>query len=348
MTAMIARLLLQTACLTALPADSNSGMSPVTALPATAGQKSRPQNRNSAPANANELRATVGLTKLPIQELTGPHADRARHILKQPVLRRSRPPEVFACDPVLLEWLFSHPIWATELWRAMGVPISSLSRVGDGYECREDNALARIHVVHQSPGIRVIYCYGEAKRPPLPGKLRAEMVVVQRYAYSKMTDGQYHAVQQLEAFAYAEGAALKAIMKLTRGACEQVVDRCLQDMTIYFALLARVLQLQPAWALENIERVRATMPEAETREIAAMVARNPGRRATSNSGELAEKLLKPATTIAEPMGRPTAVVTQPSPFVSSWTLDASPAVNEASRSPANDPRAARPATTIRR
>lgn len=280
----------------------------------------RAEPRTNATAAATGQAQVVG-PKIPFQSLSGPFADRTRLILRQPIVKRVRAAEVFPCDPMLLEWLFNHPLWATELWRTMGVAISPLTKVGDGYECREENAMARVHVIHAEPGLRIAYCVGEARRPPLPGKLRAEMVVVQRYGFAKQTDGQYYAVQQLEAYAFAEGVALKTIMKLTRSACEQMVDHCLHDLTIYFAMLSRVLQVQPKWALEHVDRIRTSMPADEAVELTAIIARNPGRVRHQES-MAAQKIGGEAPASPEPPPEPhgQATVAPKSPFVSSWTV----------------------------
>lgn len=204
------------------------------------------------------------LARLPLAALAGPHRERVVEILQQPVLYRRGPVEAFPCHPQLLEWLMNHPVAVAEFWRELGLLLSEIEPIDGGYQCREGNtALVKFYQVHSAPNLRIVYCAGEASRPPLPGKLRAEIVYVYRYHFARQPDGQYFVIQQIESFSTAPGATLKAVMKLTRAATNRLVDQSMQDMTIYFSLMCRVMQLRPRWTLEALPVVQAKLPDDE-------------------------------------------------------------------------------------
>ncbi|MFO0948839.1 MAG: hypothetical protein U1D30_23445 [Planctomycetota bacterium] len=234
---------------------------------------------SARPAQANDPQASTetsdhsrALARLPLDSIQGPHRERVLEILKTPVLYRRGPVEAYPCHPQLLEWLMNHPVAVAEFWRQLGMLLSEVETIEGGYQCREGNtALVKFYQIHAVPNLRIVYCTGEASRPPLPGKLRAEIVYVYRYHFAKQPDGQYFVIQQIESYSTAPGATLKAVMKLTRAATNRLVDQSMQDMTIYFSLMCRVMQLRPRWTLEALPVVQAKLPDDEWSELSKIL-----------------------------------------------------------------------------
>ena len=210
---------------------------------------------------------------LPLDRLTGPHADRVREILGNHLLYRRAPIEVFRCEPALVEWCIRNPLLVAEFWRELGLLISEIEPAEDGYQCREGNtSLVRFHLVHNSHNVRIVYCYGEAARPPIPAKLQAEMVLVQRYHYSRAPDGSYFVIQQLESFSTAKGPALKLLMKIARGTTHRLVDQSMEDMSLYFCFIARLMQVRPVWGQTALAQVRERVSRQELDELETILA----------------------------------------------------------------------------
>jgi hypothetical protein len=221
-------------------------------------------------------RARQAKAKLPLEKIAGPHRERILEILDKPLFYRRSRVEAFPCDPDLLEWLINHPTMVSEYWRRLGLQVNPVAELEDGYECREnDNLTVRFHVAYQSAEMRILYCIGEAKRPPLPGKHKAEMVLVHRYRFSRSPDGMYYVVQQVDGYVSAKGPTLKFVMKVADSTCEQVIDRCLEDMMIYFSVLCRIVQLRPHWALATLEEIRKQGPIKDDRELAIILQSLP-------------------------------------------------------------------------
>lgn len=215
---------------------------------------------------ADEARADIEKTlrRIPLSALEGPHRERVEEILTHPLLYRRGPVEAYPCKPELLDWLMRHPLVVAEFWRQMGLLVTDLVPLEDGYECVEGNTLrVRFHEVYSGPNLRIVYCSGEAGRPPLPGKLRAEIVYVFRYHFARQPDGHYFVIQQMESFSTAKGAALKTLMKLTRAVTHRMVDQSMQDMTLYFSLMCRIMQMRPEWSKQLIKAAGTKHPEAD-------------------------------------------------------------------------------------
>lgn len=213
------------------------------------------------------------LRRIPLHALGGPHRERVQEILTEPLLYRRGPVEAYPCKPELLDWLVRHPLVVAEFWRQMGLLITELKPLEDGYECFEGNVLhVRFHEVYSGPNLRIVYCTGEAGRPPLPGKLRAEIVYVYRYHFARQPDGHYYVIQQMESFSTAKGAALKALMKLTRSVTNKLVDQSMQDMTIYFSLMCRIMQMRPEWSKQLVEAVRPKHPTADFAKLESILS----------------------------------------------------------------------------
>lgn len=234
----------------------------------------------SAPSGAHHAsgkqEAVRFSTPIPFEAVQGPYRERVLTILNRPILHRRGPAEIFPCYPALFEWLLDHPAWVAEYWRQLGLLVSPVELLKDGYRCREgERSTAQFHVVYSSPEMRIVYCVGETRRPPLPGSLRAEMVVVHRYRFSRQPDGTYLLVQQLEGFVVADGTAVKTIMKLTRSSCEELVDHCLQDLMVYFSVMCRVIQVRPSWSLQALTRVRSSFAANEAADFEALLRQIP-------------------------------------------------------------------------
>lgn len=203
-----------------------------------------------------ETDPSASVSKLPLEQFAGPHGARTKEILERPLVYRRGPIEVIACQPELLEYLVDHPAVAADYWKRLGLEVSEVESIPDGFRCRDGKrSSVSFHVVFASEELRVLYCIGEAKQPLLPAPLRAELVIVQRFRIARRADGRCYLVQQLEGFASAKGPALKAAMKLGKSVSQQVVDQCLQEMTIYFTVISRVMEIRPKWSLAGIAAI---------------------------------------------------------------------------------------------
>lgn len=229
-------------------------------------------------------------TRFPMAGIEGPHAPRVREIVEKPILYRRGPLEVIPCPPGLLEWLVKNPDLVAEYWKELGAQVSEIETTEDGYIARDsDRLLITFHVLVEQPDLRVVYCLGEARRPPLPGSMKAELVIVQRYKYMTRPDGRHFVVQQLEGFAGARGPALKAIMKLAKPTSERLVDGCLQEMSVYFSVVSRLMEVRPKWAIATADRLAAARPSAlgeyrALQEILRTVPDHPARERLTPAG----------------------------------------------------------------
>lgn len=240
---------------------------------AEAGSDASAPRRSEIKLDGADAEAKKSVARLPLDHVTGPHRERVLEILERPLLYRRGPIEAYPCKPDLLEWIMSNPVLVAEFWRQLGLLVSEIEPLEDGYQCRDGRTtIVRFHEVCRSPHLRIVYCAGEASRPPLPGKMRAEMVFVYRYHFARQTDGKYFVIQQMESFSTAQGATLRALMKLTRGMTSRLVDQSMQDMTIYFSLMCRIMQMRPTWTRDAIAKVRQRVPEADLETLDAIVA----------------------------------------------------------------------------
>jgi hypothetical protein len=207
--------------------------------------------------------------RIPFDAIAEPHRQRVHEIIDQPLYHRLGPVEIFPCDPKLYDWLLNDPRLVGEFWGELGVPLCETEAIAGGYRCRDDSDRVRVsfYPVHQTANLRIVYCIGQARRSPLPGWTRAEMVIVHRYRFARQADGSYFCVQQVEGFAATDRAALKAFLKIARTTGERLVDHCLQEITLYFSVPCRIIQLRPRWAKDTLEGVRERYPQVEIDEL---------------------------------------------------------------------------------
>lgn len=245
--------------------------------------------------------------KLPLDAIAGKHRDRVIEILRSPLVYRRAQVEVIPCYPDLVEYLVANPDIVGEFWKHLGLEVTDLEPYEDGYICRDgDRSCVKFHVMAQTKDARIIYCIGESKQPPLPGTLAAELVMVQRYRLARRPDGQCFVIQQMEGYASAKGPAVKAIMKLTRSVSNRIVDQCLQEMTIYFSVMSRLMEVRPAWTAATIEKVRAKFPNRDLDKLKGILASMPPAPIESESGPflLGGRETTPATASGKPQAGP--------------------------------------------
>ena len=197
---------------------------------------------------------------------------RVLEIVQNPMVFRRGPLEILPCKPELLKWLVDHPQAAAEFWQHLGLEVSDVELIEDGYLCREGTrALVKFHVVLDTPDMRVLYCVGELKHLLWPQPLRAELVVVQRYKVTRGPEGSRILLQQLEGFASAKGPTVKFAMKLGKQTAQRVVDQSMQEMSIYFAAICRLIELRPGWSIEAAPRIQEKHPHIDFASFHEMV-----------------------------------------------------------------------------
>lgn len=257
---------------------------PLHTQPSTLAAADTKQSRGDLPSDADKAIApehekTVAsrhLHEVPRHLLSGPYREKAIAILDKPLFHRRGPVEVFPCPPKLYDWLLDHPHWVAEYWRQLGVKVGPVETTSDGFLCREGkHSFAKVSLLYQGPEIRVLYCAGESRQPPFPGKLRAEMVLVHRFRYSQQPDGQFLLMQQLEGFVKADSMTLKAVLKLTSLTSERAVDGCLQDLMVFFSVMTRVMQIRSDWTRSTFDRIRPGFAPNEGEELAVLLADLP-------------------------------------------------------------------------
>jgi hypothetical protein len=193
--------------------------------------------------------------KLPLEAIQGPYKKRVTEIVSKPVCFRKSAVESFPCEPKLLDWLIDHPEFVAALWKRLGVDVASIERIQGGYEAKDGEAITvRCYPVHVGTELRIYYCTAEANRPLVAKRLHAEMVLAYRYRFSRGVDGRYFVTHQIEGYASASGAVLKAVMRIASGSTEQVVDECLESTLAYFSVLCQLMQVSPTWALKQANR----------------------------------------------------------------------------------------------
>lgn len=214
--------------------------------------------------------------RVPSEAIQGKHRKRVLEIIKTAQFHRHGPVEVFPCSPELFQWLLEHPVWVGRLWKEIGVPAGDVENTDDGYRCKDAmDTIVDFHLLVDKPEVRMLYCVGESRVPPLPGRLKAEMVLVHHYHFTRQPSGQYYLVQQLEGYVRVEGPTLKTIAKMSPVMCEQFVDQCLQDLMIFFSVMGRAIHLRQEWALTAIAKIERSFPAEEGEAFRKLVRKLP-------------------------------------------------------------------------
>lgn len=235
-----------------------------------------------APAQPRDKSSTAdvdpaaALKRIPLEQIAGPHRDRVVEILKKPLVFRQSRVQVFPINIDLLEWLVDHPAVVAEYWKQLGLEVSDVELLENGYCCRDgERAKVTFHVVIDSPELRMLYCIGEARHPLLPAPLVAELVMVQHYRVHRQTEGRSVIVQQMEGFATARGPALKLAMKLGKSTAQRAVDQCLEEMTIYFSVIGRIMEVRPEWSIGVLAQARPKYPNADFARLETILRKLP-------------------------------------------------------------------------
>lgn len=230
-------------------------------------------------SNTSRQRVEQMLAELPDDALAPAHRTRVRQIIKKPAVFCQTPVEMFPSSPLLYEWLLEHPLWVTELWQKLGLDVAPVELLEDGHRiCDPERGSIQFHVVCQQPEMRILYCIAEAKKSLLPRRLRAEMVIVQKYRFLRRPDGDYLLAQRLYGFVTADGATLKAVMKIAPNASERVSEQCLQEMMIYFSMMCRIIQVQPNWVLDQLAQLSPAYPDSERTALQSIVSELAAKR----------------------------------------------------------------------
>lgn len=265
--------------------------------------------RRPAPSKDNP----PSIEDIPLDQLQGQHADRARAILSKPVAFHKGRRELFPCEPSLLKWLIDHPEVVCEYWKELGITVADMKREKDEYVCREETgSTVRFSVVCDRPGLRICYCIGESPAGILPMKLRAELVIVHRYQFETFEGAGTYVSQQLDGFASASGPTLKLAMKLAPGHSTEMVHACVQEMKLFFSVMSRLMQTRPGWSLEKLPAIAQRTECAQSEELATILKGIPDKLALSRFPPLPESIEKEAPTVLVPKDSPaTSPATEP-------------------------------------
>lgn len=217
----------------------------------------------TATTPANLLKMPKGW-KLPEEVFQGEYGARARALLQRHVLYKRSSVEIFPCEPPVLEWLFDHPEIVSRYWHELSPEIPILQRMKDGFEFRQSaREQAEFHLLFQNAEMRIIYCTFESRQHPMPGTMRGEILLVHRYRFVRHPSGAYHAAHQMEGYVGIQGVALQTIARWTKTTCEDLLDRGLQELMMFFSVMSRLVHMRPHWALDTWERFERFVPDDE-------------------------------------------------------------------------------------
>ena len=182
-------------------------------------------------------------------EFTGPFASRSAQIVKRPTVRAATSWEAIDSDVDFYGWMLDHPTAAAALWNAFGLEVGTVEMLPDGWRSREpDGLVLEFRRLHHSAGIRAYYCRATTPTGAIPRTATAEIVLIHDLRTVAMNDGTHRSMDRLEAWVSAEGAALRLVMKLAKGALANSVVRALRETRQYFALAAKMASRRPEWA----------------------------------------------------------------------------------------------------
>jgi hypothetical protein len=227
-------------------------------------------------------------------EFAGAYAEHAALIVKRPTIQTATAWETVNADVGLFEWLIDHPMAAAALWKDLGLKVGSVELLSDGWRSRDpDGVSIEFHRVHRSVGLRAYYCKATAPTGTIPRTVSVEFVIVHRLATSAASDG-VQAIDRLEAWVSADGAALRLIMKLAKGAATRAVVRSLRETKLYFALVAKIAERRPKWAQEAIVRRPDVLSNAEISQFEEHL-----KRAAAVRSSAASSIAPPSTSLTQ-------------------------------------------------
>jgi hypothetical protein len=199
--------------------------------------------------------AIAGLLASDGVEFTGPNAVRAAQIVKRPTVRAATPWQTVEADADFFSWMLDHPTAAAALWNAVGLETGTVEMLPDGWRSREpEGVVLEFRKLHRSSGIRAYYCRATAPTGAIPKTATAEIVLIHDLRSIATSDGTVRSMDRLEAWVSAEGAGLRLVMKLARGAMSNAVEKALRETRQYFALAAKMASRRPDWAREAVTK----------------------------------------------------------------------------------------------
>jgi hypothetical protein len=232
-------------------------------------------------ASAGLRRSVDPATVVPIDQLAPGYRDEVIEVIRDHHFHQQSKPDTFPSNPKLYLSLLNEPALTLALWKDLSPSPARLQQVRSGVYQGTDGAgtSATWEYALRSPKLHVLFSRLEYTGPRGNTRLEGRIVLVVRSGFYREVNGETWVQHDIEAFVKVDSRGWRTVAATARPIIERLLDDQVQEAGWFVSIMARMVEMYPAWAVSVAMR-QADVP-AESREgFRTLVAqtRRPGAR----------------------------------------------------------------------
>jgi hypothetical protein len=181
-------------------------------------------------------------------DLLSPEAEaKVAEVVEQSTVFRRLPPQVFACDPELYQFLLDHPEVVVNIWKNAKISTMTLERTGEDRYLVNDGAgtASSMEVLYKTRSKRLVYCEGEYEGPLLRRKVKGSCVILLQSTFQRDAEGTPVVSNQLDAFIKLDRAGAELVARTLQPIMGRTADENFSETTEFVSRLFGTAVCEP-------------------------------------------------------------------------------------------------------
>ena len=211
-------------------------------------------------SNESKLQA---ISELPMDKLTVEQQSEVHALLDSLSLYRQLSTVSVRTEPEVQEYFLKHPDLAVSFWRSMEISKFHLVETAPGEYACDDNAGTQgtASVLYQDQSQSLAICQGTVKSPLYPGSIQASALLHLQHDSVLGEDGNTWCRDRVRMFVSIPSQAVQAAAQLFSPLTNMILDRNLQEVAVFLAVMDGAMARQPGWVEQFSFRVEDMTPE---------------------------------------------------------------------------------------
>jgi hypothetical protein len=256
----------------------------------------------AAPRVDGGLRRSVDPAQIvPIEQLAPDYRAEVVEVIRDHHFHQQSKPDTFPSNPKLYLSLLNEPVLTLALWKDLSPSPAQLQSVRPGVYQGTDGAgtSATWEYALRSPKLHVLFSRLQYSGPRGNTRLEGRIVLVVRSGFYREVNGETWVQHDIEAFVKVDSRGWRTVAATARPIIEKLLEDQVQEAGWFISLMARMVEMYPAWAVS----VAMRQPEipAESREgFRTLVAQTRRPNARAGRPQLADVASTTPATAAVP------------------------------------------------
>ncbi|WP_166830966.1 hypothetical protein [Thalassoroseus pseudoceratinae] len=205
-------------------------------------------------SNESKLQA---ISELPMDKLTSEQRGEVQALLDSLSLYRQLATVSVRAEPEVQRYFLERPDIAVSFWRSMEISKFHLVETTPGEFTCDDNDGTRgtASVLYQDKSQSLAICQGAVKSPLYPGLIHASALLHLQHDFVTGEDGNTWCRDRVRMFVSIPSHAVQAAAQLFSPLTNMILDRNLQEVAVFLAVMDGAMARQPGWVEQFSQQV---------------------------------------------------------------------------------------------